>query len=247
MSANNNPLKPSAFTSNSPASQPSSPIDSILEQWGALTDAQTQLLQQAIHVQMFKKGQAIHRAHAHPDSIKFLLQGKVKISKQGISGRNQIIRVVKAEQFFGYRAHFAQEDHTSSAIALEPSCVAFIPTDTVDTLVQENPAVGRFFIHLLSKQLGASDKRIVSLTQKHIRGRLAEALLYLKDTYGTEQDGCTLGIQLSREDLACIANMTTSNAIRTLSSFANEKLIAIERKKIKIIDDDQLHKISAIG
>ncbi|MPN39867.1 hypothetical protein SDC9_187401 [bioreactor metagenome] len=41
--------------------------------------------------------------------------------------------------------------------------------------------------------------------------------------------------------------MTTSNAIRTLSNFVNERVITIDGRKIKIIDEDRLRKISRIG
>ena len=105
----------------------------------------------------------------------------------------------------------------------------------------------KFFIRQLSKDLGIADSRTVNLTQKHIRGRLAESLLFLKDTYGLEEDGCTISIYLSREDLANLSNMTTSNAIRTLSNFAAEKLIIIDGRKIKIVDEEKLKKISKIG
>jgi CRP-like cAMP-binding protein len=62
-----------------------------------------------------------------------------------------------------------------------------------------------------------------------------------------EEDGYTLSIYLSREDLASLSNMTTSNAIRTLSIFASEKLIAIDGRKIKLINEERLRKISRIG
>ena len=62
-----------------------------------------------------------------------------------------------------------------------------------------------------------------------------------------EEDGSTLSIYLSREDLANLSNMTTSNAIRTLSNFATERLITIDGRKIKIIDEEKLKKISKIG
>jgi CRP-like cAMP-binding protein len=114
-------------------------------------------------------------------------------------------------------------------------------------LLKENNELALFFIRQLSVDLGVSDERTVSLTQKHIRGRLAESLLFLKDTYGVEEDQCTLSIYLSREDLANLSNMTTSNAIRTLSNFAAEKLITIDGRKIKIIEEDKLKKISKIG
>ena len=89
--------------------------------------------------------------------------------------------------------------------------------------------------------------RLVTLTQKQIRGRLADSLIQLKEKYGVEADGETLNIHLSREDLAALSNMTTSNAIRTLSSFAAEHLISIDGKKIKIIENDELRKVSVMG
>ena len=113
--------------------------------------------------------------------------------------------------------------------------------------IQSNKDLAWFFIQSLAKLLGMSDERTVNLTQKHIRGRLAESLLYLRDSYGLEEDECTLSIYLSREDLANLSNMTTSNAIRTLSSFASERLVAIDGKKIKLINEEELEKISKMG
>jgi CRP-like cAMP-binding protein len=52
---------------------------------------------------------------------------------------------------------------------------------------------------------------------------------------------------LSREDLANLSNMTTSNAIRTLANFVNEHVIAMDGRKLKIIDEDRLRKISKMG
>jgi CRP-like cAMP-binding protein len=111
----------------------------------------------------------------------------------------------------------------------------------------ENTRLGWFFIQKLAVALGISDERTVNLTQKHIRGRLAESILFLKESYGLEEDGCTLSIYLSREDMANLSNMTTSNAIRTLSTFAQEKIIAIDGRKIKIMNEPELEKISKFG
>ena len=102
-------------------------------------------------------------------------------------------------------------------------------------------------IKQLAIELGKADCRTINLTQKHIRGRLADTLLMLKEHYGLEEDGYTISIYLSREDFANMSNMTTSNAIRTLSAFASEKLIAIDGRKIKIINEEELKKISKNG
>ncbi|MCL2597047.1 MAG: helix-turn-helix domain-containing protein [Paludibacter sp.] len=99
----------------------------------------------------------------------------------------------------------------------------------------------------MAEDLGNSDKMAVNLTQKHIRGRLAETLLTLKDIYGTEDDDATINIKLSRQELASMSNMTTANAIRTLSLFCSENIVNTWGKNIKIINEEELKKISKIG
>ena len=176
-----------------------------------------------------------------------LITGKVKIFKDGVGGRSQIIRMIKQREYFAYRAYFAKEDFVTAAAAFEPSVVYSIPEDIILNLIKNNNDLAFSFIKFLAVDLGISDSRTVNLTQKHIRGRLAESLLFLKENYGLEGDGATISIYLSREDLASLSNMTTSNAIRTLSIFSNEKIISIDGRKIKIIDEEKLRKISKIG
>ena len=221
--------------------------ESIPELWQPLTTEQRAILARDFTVQKYKKNETIYCEGETPMHLMCLLTGKVKIYKDGVGGRSQIIRVIKNKEYFAYRAYFAEENFVTAAAAFEPCTICLIPMPTIVKLIQENTDLAMFFIRQLSKDLGISDERTVSLTQKHIRGRLAESLLFLKDTYGLEEDGRTLSIYLSREDLANLSNMTTSNAIRTLSNFASEKLIAIDGRKIKLIDEEHLKKISKIG
>ena len=69
----------------------------------------------------------------------------------------------------------------------------------------------------------------------------------LLDHYGYEDDNSTLKIYMAREDLASLSNMTTSNAIRTLSTFVNDKIIVVDGRRIKIINEPMLRKISKLG
>ncbi len=221
--------------------------ESISDLWESLSEEQRELVAKDFTIQRFKKNEMIYCEGDMPTHIMCLLSGKVKIFKDGVGGRSQIIRVIKPVEYFAYRAYFANEEFITAAAAFEPSVIGMIPMSTITKLISENNQLAWFFIQQLSIDLGISDKRTVSLTQKHIRGRLAESLLFLKESYGVEEDGFTLSIYLSREDLANLSNMTTSNAIRTLSNFASEKLIAIDGRKIKLIDEERLKKISKIG
>ncbi len=212
-----------------------------------LTEEQQEQLRKCLIVQEYKKNEIIYKEGEQPRFLLCLLSGKVKVYKDGVGGRSQTMRLYKPVEYFGYRAYIAGEALQATAAAFEPSVIAKIPLPFIISLIRSNNDVAWFFILGLSKLLGISDERTVNLTQKHIRGRLAESLLFLRDSYGVEEDGCTLSIYLSREDLANLSNMTTSNAIRTLSAFASERLVAIDGKKVKIINEAELDRISKMG
>ncbi|MCC8175938.1 MAG: Crp/Fnr family transcriptional regulator [Bacteroidales bacterium] len=215
--------------------------------WSVLTPDEKRRIIDNFTISQFKKNQIIYAEKEEPENLWCLLAGKAKLYKDGVGGRVQILRLIRPVQYFGYRAYFAKEPYVSTAAAMEPSTLGYLPMQLVEELIQNNIQLAWFFIQELSRNLGGSDARIVSLTQKHIRGRLAEALIDLRDNYGYEDDNATLRIYMAREDLANLSNMTTSNAIRTLSGFVNERLIIVDGRRIKIINEAQLKKIAKFG
>lgn len=215
--------------------------------WNALSPEEKRLITDNFRYEHYKKNQIIYAEKETPEYLFCLLEGKVKMYKSGIGDRVQILRLYRPVQYFGYRAYFANEPYVSSAAAFEASVIGILPMELVENLVKENNKLAMFFIHELSRNLGGSDTKIINLTQKHIRGRLAESLLLLADSYGYEDDDSTLKIYMSREDLANLSNMTTSNAIRTLMSFVTDKLIIVDGRRIKIINEPALRKISKFG
>ncbi|MDG5799097.1 Crp/Fnr family transcriptional regulator [Marinilabiliaceae bacterium ANBcel2] len=195
----------------------------------------------------YKKNQIIYKEGEMPTGLLCLGEGKVKVFKEGIGGRDQIVRLAKAPGFIGYRALFAEEPHIASAVVIDPCTIFHISKDVINKLMLNNNKLCTNIIKSFATELGFSRYRTVSLTQKHIRGRLAESLMLLKKIYGYEDDSSTLNIYLSREDLANFSNMTTSNAIRTLTAFAREDIISVDGRIIKILDEDMLDKISKLG
>lgn len=215
--------------------------------WTLLSDEERNVVKENARIVNYRKNEIIYSEDEEPKDLMCLLKGKVKIFKNGVGGRSQIIRMVRPVQNFAYRAYFAQEPYVTNASAFEPSTVCLISMELIEKLSLANSKLAMYFIRELSTDLGIADERVVSLTQKHIRGRLAESLIFLLENYGLEEDGATINIYLSREDLANLSNMTTSNAIRTLSTFVEERIISLDGRKVKVIDEERLRKISKIG
>ncbi|MDR0766493.1 MAG: Crp/Fnr family transcriptional regulator [Odoribacteraceae bacterium] len=222
-------------------------IDGPNSLFSHLDDNSKSLLRQTATCKGYKKGEHLYDEGSLPPGLTCLVAGKVKITKKGVARREQIVRMAKPVGFIGHRAFFAGESHIASAEAIEDSITCVMKTDLVFGIVRSNSDFAMNIIRALATDLGFSNRRTVTLTQKHIRGRIAESLLVLRETYGCERDEATLKVYLSREDIANLSNMTTSNAIRTLSQFASEKVVALRGKAITVLDWDLLEHISHLG
>lgn len=222
-------------------------IEEVSNVWSVLTEEQLTYLKANYVIRKYKKNEIIYCEGETPTHVLLVAKGKLKIYRIGTGGRSQIVRMVKPGEMLAYRAMFAQENFVTNACAFEPSVIYMIPQEVIHTLIVQNSDLAWYFIQKLSTDLGIADKRAVTLTQKHVRGRLAESLLFLRDNYGYEEDNATINVRLSREDLASLSNMTTSNAIRTLSGMAHENIIELDGRKIKILDEKYLITLSKIG
>jgi CRP-like cAMP-binding protein len=196
---------------------------------------------------VLKKGQFLFKEGDKSRGLICLVSGKAKVFKDGVGGRGQILKMVRQQGFIGYKGLFSDNPWSVSAIAIEDSSIITFEKSSLVRLLKKNPELALKLIKVISDELWFANNRIVSLTQKHIRGRLAESLLILRDTYGFEADGNTLRVSMSREDIANLSNMTTSNAIRTLSNLNSEGIIEIKGRRISILDNNYLEHISELG
>ena len=215
--------------------------------WASLTDEEKEYISHHVEVCRFKKNEVIHKEGDVPTHIMMLGTGKLRVYKEGVGNKIQIIRMLKPYDLFAFRALIAGETYNTSVSAFEPSLVFKVEKDAFLKIIRQNNVFCYRFMIEMARDLGRSDARVVSLTQKHIRGRLAEALITLKENYGLDEDGATISMYMSREDLANLSNMTTANAIRTLSQFQNEGLVSIDGRRVKILNETDLLHTSQLG
>ncbi|MBP5135435.1 MAG: Crp/Fnr family transcriptional regulator [Paludibacteraceae bacterium] len=222
-------------------------IEDLSQLWAVLTAEQRDILRENYTVKKFKKNEIIYQEGDYPMYLMYLVEGQVKIFREGVGGRAQIVRIITPVGCFGYRAYLADEQYVTSAVAIEPSTLFFVPLTIFESFLKSNSEFAMFYLKSLAVDLGIADFRVVNLAQKHLHARLAESILFLRDSYGYEADGATIAVSLSREDMAGLSNMTTANAIRTLAQLANDGAVEVERRKIKIVDEEKLARISKFG
>lgn len=217
------------------------------EIWGLLDDPQREVIIDRSSLQSYHKGDVIYSVGDESCYLVCVLSGKIKLEKMGIGGRLQITRMFRSGDNFGYRSYFAHQSHHTEAVAMATTQVVLVPMRLIEQLCLQNAQLSMYFVRNLASDLGVSDDRTINLTQKHIRGRLAESIVLLIDKYGFESDGQTINASLPREDLAALSNMTTSNAIRTLSSFVTDGIVEVEGRRIRVVNYEKLRHINING
>jgi CRP/FNR family transcriptional regulator, polysaccharide utilization system transcription regulator len=209
-----------------------------------LNQKEKELIVQHHTVTTVKKGAFLFREGDKSRGLIYVVSGKAKIYRTGVAGREHIIKMLKDQDLTGFQNLFTESTWSASAVAIEESVICTLEKQNLLKILRSNPEVLIKIGKLLSEELSYSYDKMVSLTQKHVRGRLVESLLMLARVYGFEADGKTIRACLSRSDIAHLSNMTTSNAIRTLSNLVTEGNIKIKGRKITLLNTANLEKIS---
>jgi CRP/FNR family transcriptional regulator len=190
---------------------------------------------------VIKKGENIFRENSYASGVYCINAGKVKLSMMGDEGKEQIVRLAKSGDIVGYKALLSGDRYSATATALEDCNVCFIPREIFLVILQKDAALSFEMMKVLSDELKKAEEKITHLAQKPVRERVAETILFLKETYGLDADN-HVNVSLTREEIANLVGTATETAIRLLSEFNKDHIIELSGKKIKILDQNKLIK-----
>lgn len=189
-----------------------------------------------------RKGEIIFNEGDTVNGVFCVKDGVCKMTKLSANGRDQIVHLVKKGELLGQRSMISDEPANLSAVALEDMQVCFVPKSEILNFFNENSKFSMAMMKSMCGDLKEADNFMVDMAQKTVRERLAHALLYLEDNFGTNEDG-SIKIQLSREDIASMIGTVIETCIRLLSELNKAGIIQLTGKKIIIINRKELMKM----
>lgn len=193
----------------------------------------------------FKKGETIFEDGGTPDGVYFLNKGTAKLAKQGVYGKEQILRFIKEGDLIGYRSLLCGEAFQAKAEAMTDVEATFLPSDVFLHLLEVGPRLSFVMLQKIAYELGESSNTVTVLAQKTVRERLAEILLLLEQKLGTDPEGF-IKISLTREEIANLIGTATESAIRLISEFKNDGLIEADGRSLKILNREKLIKLGHV-
>lgn len=170
--------------------------------------------------------------------------GLAKVFIEGEKGKNLIVKIIGRGDFISGGGLFNGNVQHFTISALTPVTCCLIDASKLSNLFAENNAFAVELLRNHTKQNNYLLSKMVSLTQKYMPGRVAETLLYLKNEIYKKS---TFTIDLSRQELADMSNMTKESLVRILQQFKESNLIKTQGSEIEITDESSLINISKNG
>jgi len=191
----------------------------------------------------YLKNQPIFTEGTLPSGIFYLQSGKVKKYKMDNDGKEQIIYIYNAGEFFGYSSVLSESKYGDTTVAIENSTISFITTENFNKILKTSSSFSRLLLKSLSHEFSVMANLMAVLSQRTVRERVALNLLILHDKYKIDDTAKTY-IMLSRSDLANMTGTVVETLARVLHDFKHDQLISINGRKIQLLNIERLVQIA---
>ncbi|MGZ8516133.1 MAG: Crp/Fnr family transcriptional regulator [Chitinophagaceae bacterium] len=192
----------------------------------------------------FKKGELLFKEGDTMTGMYFINKGLVKVHKKWSDDKELILRLARNGDIVGHRGLGTDSIYPVSGTALEPTDVCFVDLDFFNSTLKVNQDFLYQLMLFFASELKESEKRMRNLAHMSVKGRVSNALLFLKQKFGTGP-GDHIGITLSRQDLASYTGTTYETLFRVINELVEENAIKTDGKNIVLIHEDLLRSYSS--
>ncbi len=185
----------------------------------------------------FGRGEMIFFDGDEANGFYVVMEGKVKIFKTSLQGKEQILHIFDDGQPFGEVPVFHGAPFPASAQSLVKSSTLFFPRKEFIDLLTKNPGIAINMLAVLSMRLRKFTQQIENLSLKEVPARLASYLLVLSE----EQEGKdTVELEISKGQLASLLGTIPETLSRIFARMSERGLIEVTGKKITLLDREGL-------
>jgi len=180
-------------------------------------------------IEKYAKNQKIFSQGDVADTVFFIQKGKVKIMVLSEHGKEAVVGIFSAGQFFGEACLDGAELRIATSEAMEDCLITSITKTAMLVALGEEPKFSAFFLaYLLSRNSRIEDDLIDQLFNSSER-RLARLLLLLAD-FGKEGGTAPIAVTLSQETLAEMIGTTRSRVSFFMNKFRKKGFISYNGK-----------------
>ena len=202
-------------------------------------------IEKLIFERSFAKSEQLFLQGAPADTLFIVKSGRVKVTRCSPADKDVLLRVCSEGQMLGNVGVFDGDGYLASAQAVEATETFCLSRSDCLDWIGRCPTLAYAVIADLGRRLRGATDLICSLAVDRAEQRIARALLSLAANSGQfSDDGVTIEMPLTRQDVADMTGTTVETAIRTMSKFRQQGLIRAQRRRVVLADLERLQSIA---
>ena len=185
----------------------------------------------------FENGNLIFLEESEGKNLFFVVEGSVKVTRLSKDGREVILAMLNAGDFFGEMSLLDGEARSANVIALEKTEVLSLNRDDFLVVLHDYPKIAIQLLIEMTSRLRKSDRQIVSLSLSDAEKRIALCIVRFADEQGVIKNGqVTIPKIPIQQDIANMAGTSRETVSRAMSLLTEEKYIERNGKELKILN-----------
>lgn len=206
-----------------------------------LSEEQLKRLESVAIPRELAKGEQIFMSGEKAKGFYSILSGKVKVFRESMSGKEQIIHIFGPGDIFGEVPVFQGSSYPASAMTLAKSSLLYFSREQFEKIIREDPELAMSMLAILSGRLRQMVNHVAALSLAEVPGRLASYLLLLKSS----QNSNRFDLDLPKGQIASYLGTIQETLSRIFKKMSEQELIRVEGKTIEILDEDSLELIAS--
>jgi len=170
------------------------------------------------------------------DAFYLILEGEVKVMFTGTDGKEYILALFQAGDFFGEMSVFDRQPRSASVITTETSSFLIIHREAFLTHVTRIPEIMSHFFSTLCSRLRRTDEQVGDLALLKVYARIVKTLLMLGEMIG-EPGGegiKTISKRPTHQDIASMVGTTRETVSRVFNELKQHGNIVTSGRKLII-------------
>jgi CRP/FNR family transcriptional regulator len=181
-------------------------------------------------------GESLFHAGDPFESIFVVRGGCLRTTHASEDGAEQVIGFHLPGELVGLEA-ISEGRHHCEAVALERTSVCAVPFAELERVASGVPGLQHQIMRIVSREMGQDQQHLVTLGRRTARERLGLFLLSLsRRLEGAGYRGDAFRLPMSRDDIASYLGLALETVSRLFGRMADEGLIEVDRRNLRILD-----------
>ena len=169
------------------------------------------------------------------DALFVIASGKVKVVLYGETGREIILSILKAGDFFGEMALLDRQPRSANVVAIEDSQLLGLDREAFQTHLTAHPTTALAILAQMSRRLRHADEVIGNLALLDVYARVARIIRDLAQKQGEPVDGGLLIKERpTQQEIAGLIGTSRETVSRALNDFTRRGLLEMQGKQILV-------------